>query len=170
MENNGGSGPSTSAGEGAPVLHPDNRVAGRRKVAALGMLSHVQFFATLWTVAHQAPVSMGFCRHQKVLCLTCPLPPYRLGFPDPRRVRTWLRDSVSRFFSPPVGSRVYLLGHFRVSIQPPVLGIPEHTPGPPLGDRTPNPRLQVPHSEFRPYKCYLTGDPPSLLPRRAPQD
>ena len=25
-------------------------------------LSHVQFFATLWTEAHQAPLSMGFFR------------------------------------------------------------------------------------------------------------
>ena len=28
------------------------------------MLSHVQFFATLWTVAHQAPLSMGFFRQE----------------------------------------------------------------------------------------------------------
>ena len=26
----------------------------------LSLLSHVQFFATLWTVAHQVPLSMGF--------------------------------------------------------------------------------------------------------------
>ena len=28
------------------------------------MLSHVQLFATLWTVAHQAPPSMGFSRQE----------------------------------------------------------------------------------------------------------
>ena len=28
------------------------------------MLSHVWFFATLWTVAHQAPLSMGISRQQ----------------------------------------------------------------------------------------------------------
>ena len=27
-------------------------------------LSHVQLFATLWTVAHQAPLSMGFPRQE----------------------------------------------------------------------------------------------------------
>ena len=29
--------------------------------------SRVRFFATLWTVAHQAPLSMGFCRQEKPL-------------------------------------------------------------------------------------------------------
>ena len=28
------------------------------------MLSHVQLFATMWTVAHQAPLSMGFLRQE----------------------------------------------------------------------------------------------------------
>jgi len=28
------------------------------------MLSHVQLFATLWTVAHQAPLSMEFSRQE----------------------------------------------------------------------------------------------------------
>ena len=28
------------------------------------LLSHVQFFATPWTVAHQAPLSMGFSRQE----------------------------------------------------------------------------------------------------------
>ena len=28
------------------------------------MLSHVQLFATPWTVAHQAPLSMGFSRQE----------------------------------------------------------------------------------------------------------
>ena len=28
------------------------------------MLSHVQLFATLWTVAHQAPLSLGFSRQE----------------------------------------------------------------------------------------------------------
>ena len=27
-------------------------------------LSHVRFFGTLWTVAHQAPPSMGFSRQE----------------------------------------------------------------------------------------------------------
>ena len=28
------------------------------------LLSHVQLFATLWTIAHQAPLSMGFSRQE----------------------------------------------------------------------------------------------------------
>ena len=30
----------------------------------VSVLSHVQLFATPWTVAHQAPVSMGFSREE----------------------------------------------------------------------------------------------------------
>ena len=33
-------------------------------VCVLGRFSHVQLFATLWTVAHQAPLSMGFSRQE----------------------------------------------------------------------------------------------------------
>ena len=32
----------------------------------------VQLFATLWTVAHQAPLSMGFCRQKYWSGLSCP--------------------------------------------------------------------------------------------------
>jgi len=44
------------------------------------VLSHVQLFATLWTVAHQAPPSMGFSRQEYWSGLPCP-PPGDL--PDP---------------------------------------------------------------------------------------
>ena len=44
------------------------------------MLSHVQFFAAPWTVAHQAPLSMGFSRQEYWSGLLC-LPPGDL--PDP---------------------------------------------------------------------------------------
>ena len=30
----------------------------------LGSLSHVQLFVTLWTIAHQFPLSMRFSRHE----------------------------------------------------------------------------------------------------------
>ena len=33
-------------------------------VFMLSHFSHVQLFATLWTVAHQAPLSMGFSRQE----------------------------------------------------------------------------------------------------------
>ena len=35
-------------------------------------LSHVWLFATLWTVAHQAPLSMGFSRQEYWSGLPCP--------------------------------------------------------------------------------------------------
>ena len=37
-------------------------------------LSHVQLFATLWTVAHQAPLSMGFSRQEYWSGLPFPFP------------------------------------------------------------------------------------------------
>ena len=40
----------------------------------LSHFSHVQFFATLWTVAHQAPLSMGFSRQEYWSGLPCPPP------------------------------------------------------------------------------------------------
>ena len=36
-------------------------------------LSHVRLFVTLWTVAHQAPLSMGFSRQESWGGLPCPL-------------------------------------------------------------------------------------------------
>ena len=41
------------------------------------MLSHsscVQLFATLWTVGHQAPLSLGFSRQEYWSALLCPPP------------------------------------------------------------------------------------------------
>ena len=46
----------------------------------LSCFSHVRFFATLWTVAHQAPLSMGFSRQEYRSGLPCPLPG---GLPNP---------------------------------------------------------------------------------------
>ena len=37
------------------------------------VLSHVQLFSTPWTVAHQAPLSMGFPRQE--YCSGLPFPP-----------------------------------------------------------------------------------------------
>ena len=36
--------------------------------------SHVQLCVTLWTVAHQAPLSMGFSRQEYWSGFLCPLP------------------------------------------------------------------------------------------------
>ena len=38
------------------------------------VLSHVRLFATPWTVAHQAPLSMGFSRQEYWSGLPCPPP------------------------------------------------------------------------------------------------
>ena len=43
-------------------------------------LSHVQLFATLWTLAHQAPRSMGFSRQERWSRLPFPSP---WDLPDP---------------------------------------------------------------------------------------
>ena len=43
-------------------------------------LSHVQLFATLWTIAHQAPLSMGFSRQESWGGLPFPSPE---DLPDP---------------------------------------------------------------------------------------
>ena len=42
--------------------------------AVLGRVSHVQLFATLWTVARQAPQSMGFSRQEYWSGLPFPTP------------------------------------------------------------------------------------------------
>ena len=42
--------------------------------------SHVRLFATLWTVAHQAPLFMGFSRQEYWSGLLCPPP---RDFPNP---------------------------------------------------------------------------------------
>ena len=46
----------------------------KRYVCVLNHFSHVQLFVTLWTVAHQAPLSMGFSRQEYWSGLPCPLP------------------------------------------------------------------------------------------------
>ena len=43
-------------------------------------LSHVRLYATLWTVTHQAPMSMGFSRQEYWGRLPCP-PPGDLPIP-----------------------------------------------------------------------------------------
>ena len=40
----------------------------------LSCYSRVQLFATLWTVAHQAPLSLGFSRQKYWSGLPCPYP------------------------------------------------------------------------------------------------
>ena len=49
-------------------------------VCVLSRFSHVRLFATLWIVAHQAPLSMGFSRQEYWSGLLCPPPE---GLPNP---------------------------------------------------------------------------------------
>ena len=49
-------------------------------VRMLSHFSHVQLFETLWTVAHQGPLSMGFSRQEYWSGLPCPAPG---DLPDP---------------------------------------------------------------------------------------
>ena len=41
-------------------------------VCVLSCFSHVQLFATIWTAAHQVPLSMGFSRQEYCSGLPCP--------------------------------------------------------------------------------------------------
>ena len=50
------------------------------KVKQLKLLSHVQLFVMPWSVARQAPLSMGFSRQEYLSRLPCPPPG---GLPDP---------------------------------------------------------------------------------------
>ena len=45
-----------------------------RPQCMLSCFSHVQFRVTLWTIAHEAPLSMGFPRQEYWSELPCPLP------------------------------------------------------------------------------------------------
>ena len=64
----------------------------------LSYFSRVHLFATLWTVAHQAPLSMGFSRQEYWSGLPCPPPgdlpnlgiePSSLTSPELARILEW---------------------------------------------------------------------------------
>ena len=48
----------------------------------LSCFSHVRFFVTLWTVAHQAPLSMGFSRQEYSILEWVAMPFSRENLPD----------------------------------------------------------------------------------------
>ena len=64
-------------------------------VCVLIYFSRVRFFVTPWTVAHQAPLSMGFFRQEYWSGLPC-LPPGNI--PDPR-IEFASPALAGRFFS-----------------------------------------------------------------------
>ena len=49
-------------------------VVSEQYVCVLSCFSHIQLFVTLWTVAHQAPLSMEFSRQEYLSGLSCPPP------------------------------------------------------------------------------------------------
>ena len=74
------------------------RINNRCSVCLLGtkLFSYVQFFATLWTVAHQAHLSMGFSRQEYWSGLPCP-PPGDLSDPGIKPLMS--PASAGRFFT-----------------------------------------------------------------------
>ena len=56
------------------VSYLRNKHAGFVRARVLSPLSRVQLFATPWTVAHQALLSMGFSRQEDWSGLPCPPP------------------------------------------------------------------------------------------------
>ena len=67
-------------------------------VAHVCVISCVQLFGTLWAIAPQAPLSLGFSRQQYQSGLPCPSPGY---LPDPRIKPTSLTSPAlaGRFFT-----------------------------------------------------------------------
>ena len=55
------------------------QVEGGKHACVLSCFSYVWLFATLWTIAHQAPLSMGFSRHEYWSGLPCSPPGYQLN-------------------------------------------------------------------------------------------
>ena len=63
-------------GSNLPLLHLLHWQAGSLPLLLLllSCFSHVPLFVTLWTVARQAPLSMGFSRQEHWSGLPCPPP------------------------------------------------------------------------------------------------
>ena len=78
------------------------------------MLSHVRLFATLWTVAHQPPLSMGFSRQEYWSGLPCP-PPGHIPHPGIKFTSPAMQvDSLplSHLASPPNRKYVWTIASF----------------------------------------------------------
>ena len=60
--------------------------------------SHVWLFVTLWTIAHQTPLSMGFSRQENWRGLPCP-PPGDFPNPDIELVSLMSLALAGRFFT-----------------------------------------------------------------------
>ena len=67
-------------------------------VCVLSCFSHVRLFATLWTVARQAPLSMGFPRQEYWSGLPCP-PPEEISHPGMEPMSHWSPALAGGFFT-----------------------------------------------------------------------
>ena len=84
----------------------------------LSCLSHVQLFATLWTVAHQAPLSMGFFKQEYWNGLSCP-PPGDLSHPGIEPTSLMSPALAGRFFTvAPPGKPFRLLRDSDMKLRP----------------------------------------------------
>ena len=73
------------------------------------MMCHsvVRFFVTPWTIAHQAPLSMGFFRQKYWSGLPCPLPE---DLPNPEKTKPRSPTlQVDSLLSEPPGKGIILL-------------------------------------------------------------
>ena len=63
-------------GGGCSLFYPQHLAISSNHVRAcmLSRFSHVQLFVTIWTIAHQAPLSMGFSKQEYCSGLPCPPP------------------------------------------------------------------------------------------------
>ena len=66
------------------------------RVCVLSHFSHIQLFKTIWTVAHQAPLFMGFFTQEYYSAWPCPF----LGdLPDPRiKLASFTSPALSGWF------------------------------------------------------------------------
>ena len=64
----------------------------------LSHFSHVRLFVTLWTVACQAPLSMGFSRQEYWNELSCP-PPGEIPDPGTKSISLVSPALVRKFFT-----------------------------------------------------------------------
>ena len=76
--------------------HASLRLSMGVHVCMLSCFSRVQLFATPWTVACQAPLSMGFSRQEYWSGLSCPTPG---DLPDPRIELASLKSLTGGFFT-----------------------------------------------------------------------
>ena len=66
--------PGESHGLYRPWCHKESDTTEQLSLGVLSYFSHVQLFVTPWTIAHEAPLSMGFSRQEYWSCLPFPPP------------------------------------------------------------------------------------------------